>query len=154
MEAVPQTRVDEAVQGIYQVNALVLEDLRISYIEHIQGGSGDGIIRTAEAQVKIDEMRGQIVDLIQPERSGERPIRFNLRGRSADGVFEISGNVALFPPKSGAPKPPRNDNVILAAAARFTGLALPGRPFELSIYLENIAAGAYGKMVPVTTIIP
>jgi hypothetical protein len=156
IEAVPQTRVDEAVQGIYQVNALVLEDLRISYIEHIQGGSGDGIIRTAEAQVKIDEMRGQIVDLIQPKRSGERPTRFNLRGRSADGVFEISGNVALFPPKSGAPKPPRNDDVILATAGRQDSQvsALPGRPFELSIYLENIAAGAYGKMVPVTTIIP
>jgi hypothetical protein len=156
IEAVPQTRVHEAVQGIYQVNALVLDDLRISYTEHIPGGSGDGIIRTAEAQVKIDEMRGQIVDLIQPEQSGERPTRFTVRGRSADGVFEISGNLALFPPKLGASKPSQNGDFILAEAGRpdSRGAAPPGRPFELSIYLENIAAGAYGKMVPVTTIIP
>jgi hypothetical protein len=150
--AVPQERIQEAVDGVYQIHALRLEDLRISYIEHIPGGSGDGVIKTAEAQVKVDEVRGTIANLSQPSQSGERPTSFKVNGRSADGVFEISGNAALFRSKDAPDSKP--DYGLKTASFDRSASSAGDYPFELSVYLENISAGAYGRMVPVTTIIP
>jgi hypothetical protein len=149
--AVPQARVDEALDGVYEVESVRLEDVRVTYIENIPGGSGDGIIRTAQAQVKVDEVKGTITDLVRPERAGERPTRFKLGGRSADGVFEVSGAMALFASDTGDGS--ASDRAQLVSLGGRESAAA-GYSYEVSVYLENIAAGAYGRMVPVTTIVP
>lgn len=84
------------------------------------------MIRTAQAHVKVDEIFGGLSDLAPPRELGERPTRFNLKGRSADA--------------------PRRVSFETASETAF--------PFEVSIYLENISAGAFGRMVPVGSIIP
>ena len=146
--AVPRQRFDEILSGVYRVNELRLEDFRLTYVEHLPGGSGDGMIRTAQAHVKVDEIFGSLSDLAPPSEPGDRPTRFNLKGRSADGVLEVSGATALFLPEDREPAD---------ASARRVSLESDGEaafPFEVSIYLENISAGAFGRMVPVGSIIP
>jgi hypothetical protein len=148
--AVPKKRVDEALDGVYQVNMLRVEDFRVTYVEHVPGGSGDGFIRTSQAQVKIDEVKGSITDLVRPDKIGERPTHFQLSGRSADGTFEVSGSAAFFLPDGvvGA-----TDDSEVRRVSTAPGGA-PTYPYELSIYLENIQAGAAGRMVPVMSILP
>lgn len=151
VEAVPETRIEEALEGVYRVEELALEDFRLSYVEHLPGGSADGIVRTAEAQVTLEQIGGYVRGLEPPEKPGARPTRFKLNGRSAAGVFEVSGSAALFAPEGGASE---------MSAAHGQQVSLehgtggPRNPYELSVYLENIAAAAYGQMVPVTTILP
>lgn len=150
VEAVPAARFDEALDGVYRVRELKLEDFRVSYVEHLPGGSGDGIIRTAQAQVKLDEVNGTLSDLTPPDSAGARPTRFTLKGRSASGLFEVAGSAALFQPEGGA-RESESDERLVSMSGRSTAAAYP---FEISVYLENIAAAAYGQMVPVSTIIP
>lgn len=156
MASVPQDRIDEALDGVYQVRRIAFDDFRISYTEHTPGGSGDGIIRTAQSHVKIDELNGNIVDLVRPAQLGERPTRFTLSGRSADGTFAISGTAGLLAPEKGgetAADGNAGGNNIQQVALGGAGRRV-SRPFDMTIALDNIAAAAYGRMVPVTTIVP
>jgi hypothetical protein len=86
-------------------------------------------------------------------RFGDRPTSFKVNGRSADGVFEISGNAAVFR-SLDTPEPKSDYGLKTASFDREASSAAGDYPFEMSVYLEYISAGAYGKMVPVTTIIP
>lgn len=149
VQVVPAARFEEAIAGVYRVRELKLEDFRVSYVEHLPGGSGDGILRTAQAQVKLDEVNGTLSDLTPPETAGARPTRFALKGRSASGLFEVAGAAALFLPEDGT-RDSESDGRLVSMRERSKALY----PFEASIYLENIAAAAYGQMVPVSTIIP
>ncbi len=150
VQVVPAARFDEALAGVYRVRELKLEDFRVSYIEHLPGGSGDGILRTAQAQVKLDEVNGTLSDLAPPDTAGVRPTRFMLKGRSASGLFEVAGSAALFLPEDGT-RDSESDGRLVSMTDRSKAAAYP---FEVSVYLENIAAAAYGQMVPVSTIIP
>ncbi|MEQ1912542.1 MAG: hypothetical protein ABMA15_27230 [Vicinamibacterales bacterium] len=147
--SVPAGRFEDAISGVYRVNELRFEDFRVTYVESVPGGSADGLIRTAQTQVKVDEVRGTITDMAPPRQFGERPTRFKLNGRSADGLFELSGSAALFLPEGTTL--PADENI------RRVSLTPGGQavyPYEVSVYLENIAAAAYGRMVPVSTIVP
>jgi|GEM_PF-4169559 len=150
VEVVPAARVDEALAGVYRIRELKLEDFRVSYVEHLPGGSGDGIIRSAQAQVKLDEVNGTLSDLAPPDTVGARPTRFVLKGRSASGLFEVAGSAALFLPGGGT-RESNADGRLVSVSDRSKAASYP---FEVSVYLENIAAAAYGQMVPVSTIIP
>lgn len=150
VEAVPQARIDEALDGVYRINNIRVENFRVTYVEHVPGGSGDGLIRTSQAQVKIDEISGSISDLVPPERPGQRPTRFKFGGRSADGILQVTGAAALFSP-DGASGSTSDEGIRLASSGTSGSAAYP---YEMSVYLENIAAAAYGRMVPVTTIVP
>ncbi len=159
--AVPQARIEEALAGVYPVEMLRCEDCRVTYLENIPGGSGDGIIKTAQAQVKVDEIKATFANLMQPRKTGETPTSFKIQGRSADGIFEITGAGALFPAldKPAIPFPlpdPSPDRQPEMKTISFNTSAVAGGdlPFEISIYLENIAAAAFGRMVPNTTLIP
>ena len=155
VEAIPQDRFVEALAGVYRVNNVRVENFRVTYVEHMPGGSGDGLIRTMEAQVKMDEITGTLSDLRPPDTPGERPTRFKINGRSADGVVQVSGSAALFPPE-GAPRSAPGaapDGQLRRVSINDTQPATT-YPYEMSVYLENIAAAAYGRMVPVTTIVP
>jgi len=151
---VPQDRIDDALEGVYEVETLQLDDFRVTYIEHVPGGSGDGVIRTAQAQVKVDEISATFTELVRPGRLGDRPTRFTVNGRSADGLFEVTGTAALFLPEGveRLEEPPLVANG--GSLRRVSSAADAQYPYEMSVYLENIAAGAYGRMVPVTTIVP
>jgi hypothetical protein len=148
--AVPQAKVDEALDGVYRVNNVRVENFRVTYIEHVPGGSGDGLIRTSQAQVKVDEITGNISDLVPPEAPGARPTRFKFGGRSADGTFEVTGAAALFPPR-GEGGSAGGDQIRRVSTGNAAANAYP---WEMSVYLDNIAAAAYGRMVPVTAIVP
>jgi hypothetical protein len=151
VEAIPQARFEEALAGVYRINNLRVEDFRVSYVEHMPGGSGDGLIRTVQAQIKMDEITGTLSDLRPPEKPGERPTRFKINGRSADGVVQVAGTAALFP-LEGESRVASDDP--LRRVSNDGARASTAYPYEMSVYLENIAAAAYGRMVPVTTIVP
>lgn len=150
VDAVPRERFEEALDGIYRINELTLDDFRISYTEQLPGGSSDGIVRTAHAEVTLDQIAGTLSDLEPPEEWGARPTRFKFNGRSAAGVFEVAGSAALFAPEGS----PRDGDSTVARVSLDSKPAQPAYPFELSVYLENIAAAAYGQMVPISTIVP
>lgn len=153
IEAVPKKRVQEALEGVYEVEDIRFEDFRVTYIENVPGGSGDGVIRTAQAQIKVDEIRASFVDLVQPERRGEIPTSFKVNGRSADGVFEIQGKAAFFPSKDSMPDSD-GESDMHQVSMKEGGEGGRSYPYEMSVYLENVAAAAAGKMVPVLHIVP
>lgn len=154
LESVPESLRKDAVTGVYQIQSVRFEDFRVSYIENLPGGSGEGVIKTAQAQVKVDEIRGTFTDLLQPARTGDQPTSFKVQGRSADGVFEITGKAAFFPSKSQPSREPESEPDIRKVSFAGKSERKSGYPFEMSVYLENIAAGALGRMVPTKTIVP
>jgi len=154
LDSVPESLRKDAVAGVYQIQSVRFEDFRVTYIENLPGGSGEGVIKTAQAQVKVDEIRGTFTDLVQPSRTGEQPTSFKVQGRSADGVFEITGKAAFFPPQSESSRQPAPDEDIRKVSFDGKSEEKSGYPFEMSVYLENIAAGALGRMVPTKTIVP
>jgi hypothetical protein len=154
IESVPERLRKDAASGVYQIQGVRFEDFRVTYVENLPGGSGEGVIKTAQAQVKVDEIRGTFTDLMQPARSGDQPTNFKIQGRSADGVFEIAGKAAFFPSKSEAATEPESESDIRKVSFGSKSAKKAGLPFEMSVYLENIAAGALGRMVPTKTIVP
>lgn len=147
--AVPRARFDEAMSGVYRIHELTIEDSRVRYIEHLPGGTADGIFRSAQAEVTLEQLNGSITDLEPPEEPGSQPTRFVMKGRSASGVFEVSGSGALL---VGAPDITSDKGARAVRASNSEPVG--GGHYEASIYLENIAAAAYGQMVPITTIVP
>ena len=67
-------------------------------------------------------------------------------------AFTLDLNAALFRSKDAPDSKP--DYGLKTTSFDRSASSAGDYPFELSVYLENISAGAYGKMVPVTTIIP
>lgn len=132
ISSVPAGRRTAVARGQYQTRALVLDRMRIEYLEHIPASSGGGVIQSAQARVFADDVSGFLNDVILPEDAGDMPTTFELKGRTSDGVVQVSGRTALFPPAGQA------------SAA----------PVELKVYLDNLGMAAYGKTVATTSLMP
>jgi hypothetical protein len=133
LDTVPKDRRDAVARGQYQTRALNFERLHVVYLENIPSNSGGGVIQTAQARIYVDDVTGSIRDLIVPQSSGDLPTRFQWKGRSSDGLVQVSGRGAFFAPDNGGGPP---------------GL------LTVKIYLENIGMGAYARMVSTTSLMP
>jgi hypothetical protein len=152
LASVPLERQQDALDGVYQVQALKLDDVRVTYVEHLSAGASDGIFRTAQAEVYVDQIQGTIVDLVRPKDDDERPTRINLQARSASGTIHIQGDAAIFRPRKQDSNERQNGGAPLRVGNRAADA--DGPLFDLTVALANVGAAAYGKMVPVTTIVP
>jgi hypothetical protein len=148
-DAVPPDRRDAALNGLYQIEGVYLDDVRVVYTEHVPGRSGGGVIQSAQATVHVDEIAGEILRLVPRATPGDRPTRFHLKARSADGIVEVKGAAGLF----GASEPVTNPETV-ATSGGDGPMRLTGPFFDLTIYLGNIGLGAYAQMVPTTRLMP
>lgn len=147
-DAVPQARKEQLKRGLFPVNAVLVDGLKISYIEHIPERSGGGVIQTSQAHIDIDDVSGSIVDL-----SGRGAFKFT--GRSAGGLITLSGN-AMLSPRARQPSIPSD-----AAGSEPAGTAarpssgdvpyFPHFPAKMGIFLENVGAGAFARAIPDST---
>ncbi len=133
IESVPADRRTQVARGQYEARALRFQNLRVVYLENVPSGSGGGVIQTAQARIYVDDVNGSVSNLVAPGSGAEAASRFNWKGRTADGLVEVSGQASFFAPDASAP-----------------GSA----PFAVRIYLENIGMGAYARMVSTTNLLP
>jgi hypothetical protein len=133
VETVPADRRRAVSLGQYQTRALVFDRVRIEYVEHIPSASGGGVIQTTQARVYADDVKGSFGGVVVPSSSADLPTSFELEGRSSDGIVQVSGRAAFFPPGAGA-----------------EGVA----GLDVKVYLENVGMGAYGKTVSTTSLMP
>jgi hypothetical protein len=153
--AVPEARRQAALKGLYEIRQLRLDDLRIVYTEHVPGQSGGGVIQTAQATIYFDAVNGSITDFVRAVEPDDKPTRVELRARTADGIVELTADAAFFADEDQ--RPADQGRLVRTAAEVPAGAAsreYDGPPFSLRLYLENIGAGAYARMVPTTRIVP
>jgi hypothetical protein len=179
LDAVPARRRDAAMAGLYQIEAVYLEDVRLVYVEHTPGQSGSGVIQTAQATVYVEGITGEIFDLVPPSEAHARPTRFKFDGRSATGIVQISGSAGLFSPGGATHGAPPSQNASMAqvpvstngtngttgagstngtggtnGAAGATGTAtLAGPYYDMNIYLGRVGMAAIAQMVPTTRLV-
>lgn len=133
VDTVAPDRQNALAIGEYQTQGLKIDRLRIEYLEHIPASSGDGVIRSAQARIYIDDINGHVTALVAPTNQAELPTIYDLKGRTADGIVQISGRGAFFPPR---------------------GRSATGMLINTKLYLENIGLASYGRMVATTSLLP
>jgi hypothetical protein len=161
LRAVPEARRLAAVNGAYTINALYLEDVRLVYLEHVPGGSGGGVVRSAQSRVIFDGVNGSVLDLRAPSGADDRPTQFAAKARLADGVIEIRGDAGILPARvargglaaraaSVGPSSQAGGSEVrtVAGGDEETG------SYAMRVYLENLSMGAFGEMVGATQIVP
>jgi hypothetical protein len=154
-ERMDETRRQELKAGLYHINAISLDDVKVEYVERVPGRSGGGVIETAQVNIHVDAISGAITDIgpvdlsaVSPNRPPRMPTRISLTARSSDGTLDIQGAVALI--ETGGEH--------VAADARIQRVALGGRDpiaaspdaplYELYVQLNNIGAAAFTRTVP------
>jgi hypothetical protein len=148
-DAVPQERYEEFLAGLYQVRTIALEDLKVNYVEHVQGNSGGGIIQTVQANVFVDAIRGTIIDIGEPEPGNPMPTKIRLSGRSADGTVDLNGRFALGQADAGTHALP---DARLQKASQQTAPIAIGTSYDVTLALNNIGAAAFARTMPPTRI--
>jgi hypothetical protein len=133
IETVPSDRRQAVANGQYQTRSLVLDRMRVEYVENIPSASGGGVIQTAQAHVYADDVTGVFRDILVPSAPDHMPTTFELEGRSSDGVVQISGRAAMFSTTTQTDSP---------------------TPLELNVYLDNFGMAAYGRTVSTTALMP
>jgi hypothetical protein len=128
----PENR-DKVLSGAYQSDAIYFERVRVAYVEETPSNSGNGVIQTTQSRIYVDDVSGEFIDLIQAEKPEETPTRFELKGRSAEGIVQVSGRSRFFAP---------------------SGQKRGVEALNAKIYLENIGMGAFSRTVPTTIILP
>jgi hypothetical protein len=154
-----ETKRSELKSGLYHINALNLDDVKVHYIERVPGHSGGGVIETTQVNIHIDAISGSLTDIrpvdirdAQANAPPRMPTNIWLTGRSSDGTLEVQGSVAFIEddpgrqaPKSERLPDPRTRRVSdaeLAVSATETPL------YELHVRLTNIGAAAFTRTLP------
>jgi hypothetical protein len=134
VEAVPSERRTEIGSGAYRINGVSIQDLKISFVEHLPGPSGAGIIGTTQASIFVDAISGSITEIKPMPGTDDLPTRLSLDGRSAEGTLAVRGKLGLAQVIANSPN--------------------PGPYYDVTIALANIGMGAYATMVPATRVVP
>jgi hypothetical protein len=132
-DVVPASRKDQIRSGVFPVEAIIVDRLKISYLEHIPGRSGGGVMQTLQATINVDDVTGSIAGLITQPSPATRPVTFQLAGRSADGSVAVSGSAAFD----------------RSPIVRY----FPYFPIQINVLLDNIGAAAVSAMMPNATAI-
>lgn len=145
-EAMPEERRRELQAGLYRIRAVVMENGSVTYVEHLAGDSGGGVIQTTQARVHVDGINGAITD-IGPAGEAERlPTQVRIAARSADGTIDIEGRLAFGPhAASGA-----GNGALQAAGTEARG---EGLRYQLAVALSNIGAAAFTRTLPATRVV-
>jgi hypothetical protein len=162
LRAVPQERRVAAVNGAYTIAALYLENVRFVYLEHVPGGSGSGVVRSAQSRVIFDGVNGNILNLRAPARAGELPTQFFAKARLADGVIEVRGDAGFLPARLVNTGPAMQEAAMLSAPSSGGGpirrtvedTSPDAGSYAMRLYLENVSMGAFGEMVGSTQMVP
>jgi hypothetical protein len=128
LDAVPADRRDAALNGLYQVGGLFLDDLRVVYTEHVSTGTATGGAELTAASVYVDGVEGSIVGLAPAHSADDRPTRIQVTGRVAGGRLDVTGDAALVIER--------------------------GPFFAVRIRLDTIGMAALSRMVPTTRVQP
>jgi hypothetical protein len=159
--AVPEARRLAAVTGAYRINGLYFENVRLVFLEHVPGGSGGGVVRSAQSRVIFDGVNGNVLNLRPPAGPDDRPTQFFARARLADGVIEIKGDAGVLPARIA-----RGGLAVRAASVAASPETAGGQVrtvsgaddevggYAMRVYLENLSMGAFGEMVGSTQILP
>jgi hypothetical protein len=151
-DEVPHKRKDQLRKGLFPVNSVFIDRLKISYLEHIPERAGGGVIQTSQAHIDLDDVSGSIIDLAA---RGSSPVRYKFSGRSAGGVITVSGNAVFSTEEGRSPgAPPSTVSGVTLAASQTSPADIPYFPYipaKMDIFLENIGAGAFAKAIPDAT---
>lgn len=144
-EAMPDDRRRELMSGLYRIHALVIENGSISYVEHLSGGSGGGVIQTTQARVYVDGINGAMTGIGPADDPASLPTRLRLDARSSDGTIHVEGRLGLRPEGERRPRPDLRQVSLDAGVASGPG-------YELIFVLNNIGAAAFVRSLPATSI--
>jgi hypothetical protein len=176
LDAVPAARQEAAIAGLYRIREVHLDDVRVVYTEHVPGNSAQGVIQTAQATVFVEGITGEIFDLERPKSRGDRPTRFKLEGRSADGIVQIKGVAGLFDGGDAGASAVQNAGVVPSAriepvkdttgtggdrgtngsnagAIAASTTRLDGPYYQVDVYLGHVGMAALEQMVPATRLV-
>jgi hypothetical protein len=154
-ERMDERRREELKSGLYHINAISLDDVKVEYVERVPGRSGGGVIETAQVNIHIDAISGSITDIgrvdlseVQPNRPPRMPTRVSLTARSSDGTLDLQGTVALIE-AGGEHRAPDARIQRVALGGHDQIAASPDAPlYELYVQLNNIGAAAFTRTVP------
>ena len=118
---------------------LIMEDLRIQWVENLPADSGSGLIKSSKAAIYMDDVAVTAHNVYGPAGNGEGPTEFTIEGRTADGRVSINGLVNFYAPHGGELQP----SPYLTASTRRTA----DPRLETTVYLENVGAAAIATMV-------
>lgn len=128
--------------GTYRLPALEAEELRVVWVEHLPAASGGGLIEQKTASMYLDDVRARFSDLRLSAGAAAGPTQFAVEGRTGDGRFSATGDIVLPP---------------LPPATRFARASSePARttPFTVTLYLENVGAAAFTRLVSDASLLP
>jgi hypothetical protein len=154
---VPEETLKALIQGRYQVNTLVVDDLKLQYVEQLAGNSGGGITETAAATIHIDSIEGALTNYRAVSSGDSLPTKIQLSGRSADGQIDVDGRLAFAPPREDLPRSAADAAQALRVADRADRAALldDGGPYyTIKVTLTNIGARALVETVPFQSVVP
>ncbi len=129
LESDPSEPVSESSSGgtSIPVPHLELKNLRLQWVEQMPSQSGGGLVHASTATIYLEDVYARL-DNVNIERDGRvMPVTFVIDGRAADGKFSLKGRAEPLP-----------DNRRLLAA----------------VYLENIGAAAFGRLVTRSALVP
>ncbi|MEO8217982.1 MAG: AsmA family protein [Acidobacteriota bacterium] len=138
-ETLPDQSHEAATSWSINIPHLVMQDLRIQWVENLPADSGSGLIRSSKAAIYVDDVGVTAHNVYGPAGNGEGATEFSLEGRTADGRISINGLVNFYAPHGGELKP---SPYLTATTSRSVDPRL-----ETSIYLENVGAAAIATMV-------
>ncbi len=164
LNGVPVERRQAAVAGAYSIDGVYLENMRFVYLEHVPGGSGGGVVRSAQARVIFDAVNASLLNLRAPAGPGDRPTQLSAKARLADGIIEVKGDAGILPSRfieragsvraaslMPAPAGPAPRQTPATGIQTVSGATSDGTTYLMKVYVENLAAGAYGTMAAATT---
>ena len=154
-ERMDEQRRAELKSGLYHINAISLDDVKVEYVERVPGHSGSGVIETAQVNIHIDAISGAITDIgpvelstLQPNRPPRMPTRVSLTARSSDGTLDIQGVVALVEARGEHAEADARIRRVAVDAHAPTAAASDAPLYELYVQLSNIGAAAFTRTVP------
>jgi len=145
----------ELKSGLYHINAISLDDVKVEYVERVPGRSGGGVIETAQVNIHIDAISGAITDIgpvdlstAQGNRPARMPTRVSLTARSSDGTLDIQGALALVEDGGEQGAPDRRIRRVAFDPNDPTTASSDAPLYELYVQLNNIGAAAFTRTVP------
>jgi hypothetical protein len=154
-ERVDEKRREELKSGLYHINAISLDDVKVEYVERVPGRSGSGVIETAQVNIHIDAISGAITDIgpvdistVPRNRPPRMPTRVSLTARSSDGTLDIQGAVALVEAGGEHGAPDARIQRVALGAHDPTAASSDTPLYELYVQLNNIGAAAFTRTVP------
>jgi hypothetical protein len=143
-DAIESDRVDWNKLSRFRIPAIDADQLRLEWVEHVPANSGGGLIEQTTASLFLDDVRLRFTDLMLPQDARVNAASFSIEGRTADGRFSAAGGLNLA--RWGTQD---------YRLASFSDNGASWAPtFNVSIYLENVGAGALQRIVSDASLFP